>query len=444
MKGNIYYLLSFFPATEKEDMISGYEKLARQVVKSGRLRIDAGEKINFARFYEPYLDISMMFSYRELYDPELITRTRSLMAAQLSKSIGPSKIDAELDKHIGILKNELKKYQKVTVEEELQLARLIVQAAHPVVTMLILEENVEIFLSHSYNIGDMLDVVNWKTSGQNNGMQSTDGRDVAVFISCDGDPLGKNENPKATYGDGWPAMARLLVVAGQEMGHYSDIQRDNHGKQISRYSANFNGTRAKDNVRQGRLDDIKICKEILKNLSDKCFFDKLITQEKTLKFFRENKRYDTKFCFEWIKWKIAKHKFLSKAKKNDLFFVNKYASHLYTGLIVKTVLEDMLFNLTPVADAYSREDKKEEEAIACIEALARVPQQRNKWGKLMTKTCMANLYKIYYGQVIPGCIEAYKNMTKKEYKFDDSMEDNSIFQKVKRLFTKKKPPLFVE
>ena len=89
MKGNIYYLLSFYPATEKEDMIAGYEKLARAVVKSGRLRIDADNKINFARFYVPDLDISMMFSNRELYDPDLIPRTRKLMSAQLSKSIGP-------------------------------------------------------------------------------------------------------------------------------------------------------------------------------------------------------------------------------------------------------------------------------------------------------------------------------------------------------------------
>lgn len=444
MKGNIYYLLSFFPVMEKEDMVAGYEKLARRVVKSGRFRIDAGEKINFARFYVPDQDISMMFSYRELYDPELVNRTRELMATQLSKSVTKSKMEAELDKHINILKGELRKYQKISVEEEVRLARLVVQAAHPVVIMLILEENVEIFLSHSYNIGDMMDVVHWKTSGMNNGMQSTDGRDVAVFISCDGDPLGVNENPHATYGDGWPAIARLLVVGGQEIGHYSDIQRDSKGKQVSRYSANFNGTRAKENVRKGRLDDIEICKDILETLSKKCLLEELVVQEKALKFFRQNKRYDKKFLLEWIKWKIKKYKFLKSASKNKISFVSKYASHLYTGIVVKTMLEDMLFNLTPVADAYAREDKQEEEAIACIEALARVPQQRNKWGRLATKTCMYNLYKIYYGQVIPGCIEAYKNITEKEYSFDESMEDNSIFQRVRRLFKKKKPPLFVE
>ena len=444
MKGNIYYLLSFYPAIEKENMVSGYEKLARKVVKSGRLRIDAGEKINFARFYVPSLDISMMFSYRELYDPDLIPRTRELMAGQLSKSVGPKKMDSELDKHISILKGELKKYQKMPVDEELQLARLVVQAAHPVVTMLILEENAEIFLSHSRNIGDMLDVVNWKTSGMNNGMQSTDGRDVAVFISCDGDPLGKNDDPKATYGDGWPAMARLLVVGGQEMGHYSDIQRDSNGKQISRYSANFNGTRAKENVRKGRLDDIKRGREILKKLSENCYFDEVIEQEKTLKFFRENKRHDTKFVFEWIKWKFKKYRFLYCAKKNKYAFVSRFADHTYTALVTHAMIEDMLFNLTPVADAYSRENKEEEEAIACIEALARVPQQRNKWGRLCTKTFMYNLYLVYYGQVIPGCIEAYKNMTGKEYSFDHELEGNNVFDKIKRLFVKKTPPLFVE
>lgn len=444
MKGNIYYLLSFYPAIEKEDMIAGYEKLARQVVKSGRFRIDADNKINFARFYVPDLDISMMFSNRELYDPELIPRTRKLMATQLSKSIGPKTMDSEIDKHINILKGELKKYQKISVEEELQLARLVVQAAHPIVTMLILEENVEIFLSHSQNIGDMLDVVNWKTSGTNNGMQSTDGHDVAVFISCGGDPLAKNEDPKATYGDGWPAMARLLVVGGQEMGHYSDIQRDSSGRQVSRYSANFNGTRAKENVRLGRLADIKRGKEIINELKSKCFLNELIEVEKTLKFFRENKRRDTKFYTEFVKWKFNKRRFLSKAIENDFSFVDKFASHQYTGLIIETMIEDMLFNLSPIADVYSREDKTEEEAIACIEALARVPQQRNKWGRLPAKVFMFNLYRIYYGQVIPGCIEAYKNMTGKDYTFDHDMEENNFFYKAKRLVAKKKPPLFVE
>ncbi len=42
-----------------------------------------------------------------------------------------------------------------------------------------------------------------------------------------------------------------------------------------------------------------------------------------------------------------------------------------------------------------------EEAIACVEALARVPQQVMKWGYLTTKSTMHDLYKIYYGEVIP-------------------------------------------
>ncbi len=71
-----------------------------------------------------------------------------------------------------------------------------------------------------------------------------------------------------------------------------------------------------------------------------------------------------------------------------------------------TYLSDMAFNLAPDADAYRNPDPEVEEAIACIEALARVPQQVVKWGHAPVQLGWPSLYAAYYGTVVPGCIAA--------------------------------------
>jgi translation initiation factor IF-2 len=84
--------------------------------------------------------------------------------------------------------------------------------------------------------------------------------------------------------------------------------------------------------------------------------------------------------------------------------------------MLQAMIEDMKFNLTPVADVYKDNNPDIEEAIACVEALARVPQQVKKWGYLTTKTIMRNLYQIYYDEVIISLIEKYEMVMGKKYK----------------------------
>ena len=290
MGSNIYHILDFIPGIEKEEMFVGQEHLASQLVNSGRLRIDADHsKINFARLYVPSLGISMMFSSRELYDQKLLPITHKIIGKQLAGQYRGEILRQKVNDHIRLLRLELDKYQKISLEEEMKLARLVVQTAHPVVIMLILQENTEVFVSHSYSIGDLLDITSWRTSGENSGMQSTDGVSTAVFISCGGNPLAENPDKNAKYGDGWPAIARLIVIGGQETGHYSDIMRDEYGRQYSRYSADLGGTRAKENVRIGRLKDIDYDKSVHAKLQE-FGLQKLITEETALRFFRKNKR----------------------------------------------------------------------------------------------------------------------------------------------------------
>lgn len=432
---NLYHIAAFRPSLEREGMTIGREELAQRLVKSGQLRIDAGEKINFARLYVPDLNISMMFSYRELYDENLSKNTTALIKKEMSSHYKGSILDKKAERHISLLKDELKKYQEVRFDEEIQLARLIVQATHPVVMMLILEESVQVFISHSYNIGDVLDIISWQTSGSNSGMQSTNGKDVAIFISCGGNPLKDNEDKFAEHGDGWPARARLLAIGGQEFGHYSDIIRDEKGKQISRYSANFNATKANEDVRVDRLNDIKRSSFILNKLNE-IGLESIIETEKKIKFYKDNKKIGLSLSIEILKLFFQKLFFFQRAEKNNIFVLDHIKSEPRIGTLIKAIAEDMLFNLSPKADVYKKDNKDEEEAIACVEALARVPQQANKWGKPLTQIFMKDLYVTYYKTVIPGCVVAYQNITKKRYEYNSERIRPSFVSYIKNLFAK--------
>lgn len=432
---NLYHIASFRPVLRRENMTVGREELAQRLVKSGQLRIDAGERINFARLYIPDLRVSSMFSYRELHDKTLAPKTKKKITKELEgESQGPA-LEAKVQKHIKILKAELDKYQPVSSEEELQLARLIVQATHPVVIMLILIEGVEIFISHSHNIGDVLDIVSWQQSGNNSGMQSTNGKDAAIFISCGGNPLIDNESKTAEYGDGWPARARVLIIGGQELGHYSDIMRDENGHQASRYSANFSATKAKEHVRIGRIKDIKTSKQILDDLNEIGLAD-LVETEKKIKFYIDNKNKGIRYLVQAAKLKIQKIALLNRAKKKNITFLNLLTHESRFATLTKAMVEDMLFNLSPKADVYQNPNKDVEEAIACVEALARVPQQVNKWGKPLTQVLMKNLYQIYFTEVIPGCVKAYEVLSKKKYEYNKSKTKTSFISSVKNLFKK--------
>lgn len=437
MGGSIYHILDFIPAVDREEMSVGGEELAWQLVHKGRFRIDAGtNKINFARFYVPELGASIMFSYRELYDQVLLKNTQNTIVGYLSAKYKGRSLQEKTAEYIKILRNELAKYQVIPYEEEMKLARLVVQAAHPVVIMLILAEGTEVFVSHSYNIGDMLDIGNWRSSGENSGMQSTDGRETAVFISCGGNPLADNPEEVSFYGDGWAAMARLLVIGGQEIGHYSDIRRDSFGRQVGRYSANLSATRATEVARIGRLNDIERDKNLLLILAQ-LGFNNLLQLEINLKFFRLHKRGGFTHFFTWLKIQLFTPIIKHRIKSTQLGFLLKFFKEKYPAITIKAMINDMLFNLAPQADVYRNQNKTIEEAIACVEALARVPQQANKWGRDVTKFLMQDLYQLYYKQVIPGCIEAYQVISGKTYQYDPRPMPKSLVYRVKKLFRKK-------
>jgi hypothetical protein len=367
-----YYNITHAPVIlEAAKMPPELEQLAQALVKSGRMRIDAFEKINFVRF--PVKNEVMMFSHRELHDPALVKRTLALI----------SKDDLE------ILRREISTNMPVPADLEYKLARMLVQAIDPIVIKILLLEGTEVFISYSHNIGDLLDMESWKSHGSNSGMQSIATSESRVFVSCDGDPFATNDELKehAKY-----SISRFMVIAGQELGHYSDIRRDT--RYYTRFSLhpNVNKARLKDLARVEKI--IQIMKNLDLNIAAK--------MEKDIGFYKKHKKY-----FAWLKARINSYRTTSKIQRQAMKYNIKIAN-LHSAQNLQIMLADMKFNLHPKAPAYEREDKREELMIVNIEALARVPQQVVKWGHETTRFMYPNMYKIYYGEVVPACKKYYR------------------------------------
>ncbi len=407
---SIYHILDQHPAITASEMYLELEQLANELVLSGKFRIDADDKINFTRLSIPSQGINVVFSIRELSDKNLLPSSRQFLTKILAQDLRGMSIEARVELEISQMLNKISKHQPVSFDLELKLARIIVQAAHPVVIKMLLHEKVEIFLSYSYNIGDMMDIVSWQQDGGNSGMQSTDGREVAIFVSAGGNPLGKTQS-NSIYGDGLPAIARMTIIAAQEIGHYSDIMRNEEGRQISRYSADFGGRRAKEQVRLARAADVANIAAIKADLA-RYDFNTLAEYERHLKFYKQHKIIGFKM------WRTLFSCWLLRGQLNNIIskkYPGLLSNHKYLGMKLLDAFSDMSFNIAPKADVYSRSDANAQEAILCIEALARVPQQARKWGHHLTKALIPNLYSFYYETVIPACFNNYRYMSGKNY-----------------------------
>lgn len=413
---NVYHILDKTPAFIAEDMSYELEELAIKLVESGQLRIDAEYKHNYINYRNPDTKESIMFSHQELLDEKLQEKTLDRLTKtyknRLNNDLLTKKVKIEFNK----LADEARKQVGFDFEEMLYIARLLVQATNPIVMRWILLESTEVFVSFSYEIGNLMDIKGWQTAGRNSGMQSTDGRSTAVFVSCGGNPMEENleATRKELGGNGWPAISRLLVIAAQELGHFADIIRNEQGQQISRHSADFGGRKAKESVRLARLEDIEACHKLLAGLQQ-CGLEKLVFNENQISFYYDNKVRNLMFYFYKFKVFIHRYLFLAAAEKKKYHFVKLFKRDLHMGLMIRLMLKDMLDNLTPKADVYKNSNPDVEEAIACIEALARVPQQVIKWGHLSSRRCMGNLYQVYYGQVIPDLVAKYEIVTGEKY-----------------------------
>lgn len=404
MNANDYHTLFKRPTLEPDKhWPAENEQLAQRIVASGLLRINTDNGRNFIFYQGTGFDKS--FSIRELTDPTLLPDTRQIIADTLPGMAGAKGIADTFQR----LLNDSRKTGMILPEREWQIARLLVQATEPCVIELCLKYGVKLFVSYSHNIGDLMAVHFWETEGANSGMQSVSDDATAVYVSCGGDPFVESDDEKTFVTDGFPALARLLVIAGQELGHFADILRDAQGNTTGRHSAHLWPLRAKNAVRKARLDDQQVVAQWV-NVMNQLGMPLLEQREKTLLHVRKYRPWSIERA--WHSLRIAEIKKLMRttAKKQSIALLSAFPDtlpeHPNFAHNIMRCMADMAFNLAPKADVYRRANPEEEEAIACIEALARVPQQVNKWGHDVTKLCWPNLYRVYYEQVIVACEEA--------------------------------------
>ncbi|GAB4164244.1 MAG: DUF2748 family protein [Rickettsiaceae bacterium] len=433
---SIYHILDKTPAIYSEDLQVEYERLANELVNSGRLRIDTDYYCNFVRFSDNKRGISLIFSYDELTDSQLVEKSKQILHNFYQKK-GKAISEQKLMDIITDLNKKASKLLLVSKELTLQLARIFVQSAHPIAIKWLLIERVEVFITYSHNIGDVMDMVSWKRSGTNSGMQSTDGSNVCIYVSCGGDPFAKNNENHPTYGDGWAALARLQIIAGQEIGHYADIKRDKNGRQITRHSANFACTKAAENVKAGRKNDINRCDRLYNTLLQGGMKE-LIEVETQLKFYSTQKVSGPRVWWLWLLKVFHCKKLVRFSVKNNLIFIKRFdGRENYVGLTLAAMIKDMKSQLSMTAEVYKHPDPEAEEAINCAEALARVPQQVLKWGHLTTRATMHDLYQIYYKQVIPSLVENYELFTSTTYKRNYSLPKKTILSRLVNKLTRK-------
>lgn len=433
---NLYHVLYSEPLWEKPLACSVMEGLAQELAASGLLRIDADTKSNFGKMLDPDIQENIVISKEEL-GPDLIEKTKARLNDLYASRFSGKLLEHKINNVISIIKNSISKSLNVEHSLIVQIARLLVQSTHPVILRYALLDNVEIFVSYGNSIGDVMDVVTWKAAGQNSGMQSTNEKKVIVYVSCGGNPFAETQN--FLYGDGWPAIARLQIVAAQELGHYSDIKRDNLGRHMGRHSMapNFYGPSMKVGI--GRKEDIDHVKNMHKTLVA-CGLGKMLDTEQKLKFYAQNKIKTLSVLLMYLFYLVQKWLFLRKlsAQNLDFFRLHKFN---YIASSTEAIVHDMLFNLAPVADVYKDSDPQIEEGIACAEALARVPQQVMKWGYLTTQSMMPTLYQIYYNQVIPGLIASYEAQTDRKIELYNTQAKCLIKEILKK---EAKPPVDID
>lgn len=378
------------------------EALAQQLVASGKLRINADTTRNFVRYGTANSDIT--FTQRELTDAKLASPTRAKVARLVAPAMGEQGI-ADIWAH---LKNELKKARGVSAEKEIRVARVLVQSAHPSVIQLLLAGGTEVFVSYAHNVADLMAVHEWETNGQNSGMQATETSGTAVYVSAGGDPFFEGE--QRTYvTDGFPSLARMVVIAGQELGHFSDLRRSPRGI-IGRWSTDIHHSRLRADpvARDGRLSDMRTVAALNKSYQSAALA-RLRRAEKGVGFYHHRLRFSPPWFFYQLYRFVAWRLFTRRCKKRKLLNQFKTFPYMRLGDAIEHYISDMSFNLAPDAGVYRDPDPLVEEAIAVIEAVARVPQQVHKWGYSGVAQAWPMLSHFYFDTVIPACMASVEH-----------------------------------
>lgn len=376
------------------------------------MRLDADTECNFTRLLLPAELINVTFTHREIADAKLFARCRERLIRLLSEKQSPETAPALADQYFERVRADLKKRRPISEEIELMMARAFVLCNALSVIRLIYLEGAEIFISYGHNVGDVMDVAEWQKHGKNTGMQAIGGRQNAIYVSCGGHPFLEDDERNHT-GDGFPALARFMVVAAQETGHNADMVRDENGRLAGRYSATDWDRAPSPAAATRRSRDITNC-EFYYRHAQGAGIHRLIEWERHLKFFRDTKVGGLRRFIAWLKCKLAWQVYKFLLVQRGMKAILTLPRSPYPATQIRKFFDDMLFNLSPVADVYRRDNVDEEEAIACIEAIARVPQQVVKWGGMAVYCTTPSLYSMYYNTIVPACESAVQRIADRQ------------------------------
>ena len=377
------------------------EALAQRVVRSGQLRISADHARNFVR--HGTADTDQTFTARELTDPALLPRTRQILARHVPPAAGAQGIEDLLER----LLRDLKKARGIEAEKEAQVARVLVQATHPAVIVLALQEGTALYVSYAHTVAELLAVHEWDNYTGTGGLQFTSAEATAVYVSCAGDPFFEGEEKTYTT-DGFPALARMMVIGGQELGHFADLYRA-EGRVLGRYSTDNRaaGLRADPTVKQARRSDIARIAQLAQRTAQ-AGLARLLRAEQAVAFYDKRMRYTPAWWWRQALRGLCWWQFYQRCRALGIALRFTTYPAMRHGTAWQMFLADMAFNLAPESDAYRHPDPEAEEAIACIEALARVPQQVHKWGEEAVRFGWPQLEGFYTTHVLAGCIAAAK------------------------------------
>ncbi len=384
------------------------EALAQAIITSGKMRLDADTESNFVRLLVPEERIDITISMRELNTPNLRALLQSRLLAMLSKRHNNAAARTLVTNYLEKATQDMARRHPVKPRTETMMARALVLCNELPVIRLIHLEGAEIFISFGQSVGEVMDVARWEQAGENSGLQAAGGGENAVYVSCGGHPFLEEKEFRHS-GDGSAALARFMIIAAQETGHNGDMVRGANGQWIGRYSATDWQREPSPKAGAGRLADIATTEHTWSECQ-RLGLNRIAEWERHLQFYRKMEVRSWRSVFVWCSTKLGWQLFRLLMKKRSHSALPRLQRDIYPCMLLQTFFSDMLANLDPQADVYRRNNPREEEAVACIEAVARVPQQVVKWGHQAVRITTPALYAFYYGEIVSACEKAARAM----------------------------------
>lgn len=430
---NHYNIYTKKPLIEDGELPVGLENLAKEIFDKGLLRISTSSEYNFTLFPVRNGESFLSFSRREVSDAKLSKRTRGIIKQNLLPSERSNETKS-INQKLSLIRKDIDKYLPIPEEHELKIARIVVQSAEPVIIANLIKENIYFFISFTGNISDLLSVSNWEGARFSQGLQTNSITEASIFASCGGHPFfdaDESNNPV----DGQNAIDRLSVILAQEIGHYADIIKDKQGRNVDRFSCDLGVSRPKDRVEKARQKDLLNIENILQRLND-LGLSKLYDLERLLKIQARYRKNSISYMFLALRVSLSQMSYVNKCRAEKLdFIVGLSKNNPEIGRVSKILCGDMKFNLNPDSQAYRNSNKNAEKAMFCAEALARIPQQKVKWGDDVINLFAPNMYKIYYKALMKEEYSYYKILTGKKFSIDLGRQEIPIW---KRLFGNKR------